>query len=126
MAVGSAVLNSHPRNVVAWTAHVSLFARRMPETPPEQALAYGASYARSLFARYGLFRADLRIGEDTEFHARLARHEKPLWSPSVQAIHRNPTRLRSLLADQFARGRRSGREWRVLQGASALGAVAAW
>lgn len=110
-AVASAVVNSHPRNPYAWTSHVALLVRRLPGVPPEEAGLYGVSYARALFDRHGPFREDLRIGEDTEFNARLPDADQPVWAPEIRVIHRNPTRFVRLIGDQYARGRRNALHW---------------
>lgn len=125
-AVASAVLNSDPKSVVAWAGHLALFARRMPIVSPEEALAYGASYDRILFERHGLFSETLRIGEDTEFHARLPAADRPVWAPAVQTVHRTPTRLHELLQDQFGRGVRAGVEWGYLRRSSVRAVAKAW
>ena len=103
-AVAGAMVNSHPRNLVACAAHLLLFMRRLPGLPAERALRYGASYDRGLFAEYGMFDPALRTGEDTEFHARLPERLRPVWEPRVRTIHLNETRLRRLLDDQYRRG----------------------
>jgi hypothetical protein len=122
-AVGSALLCHKPTNVVALAAHLSLFSRRMPRIPPREALAYGASYDRRLFAENGLFRDDIEGGEDTEFHRRLAEPDKPEWHPEVRTIHVGCEKLGSFLADQFRRGRRSADAWREI-GTMGSGSVA--
>ena len=108
-AVASAMINSHPRNLVACAAHLVLFMRRLPGLPEELALRYSASFDRRLFDEYGWFDETLRIGEDTAFLERLPAGLRPVWEPRVQTIHRNETRLMRLLADQYRRGLRSGR-----------------
>lgn len=123
-AVSSAVTNQHPRNVWAWISHIFLFSRRMPDIPPGQALHYGVSYARGLFDRFGLFREDLRTGEDTEFNGRLAGKVTITWAPEVRSTHSHPTSLSGLLGDQFARGRRMARTRAQLAGRSSRGEVA--
>ncbi|HET7717360.1 MAG TPA: glycosyltransferase family A protein [Bauldia sp.] len=105
-AVASAVLPSDRESSIAWASHIALFRRRLPAVEPKLAALYGASYHRSLFDRYGLFRADLRVGEDTEFHARLPKGDKPVWCGEVHAIHASPKRFSELLRDQYARGSR--------------------
>ena len=101
-AVGSAVMNSNPRNPISWAAHLSLWSRRMPGS--RRGLAYGASYDRCLFEQHGLFREDLRRGEDDEFHDRLPQDQKPIWSPAIHTIHLNSTRFWHLIFDQYRRG----------------------
>jgi glycosyltransferase involved in cell wall biosynthesis len=107
-AVASAVVNSHPRNLYAWASHLSVFVRRLPRISRRKARLYGVSYSRALFDRYGEFREDLRIGEDTDFHSRFDRSDRPLWAPSIQAVHRSPTTFGGMIADQIARGTREG------------------
>ncbi len=112
--VASAVIPSHPKNPVAWASHIALFRRRLPGIGRKDAAAYGASYDRALFDTYGLFRPDLRIAEDTEFHARLPKECQPVWTPQVQAIHDSPTGLIELIRDQYGRGgRASDAAWTV-------------
>lgn len=107
-SVASAILNSHPRSLVACAAHLVLHMRRLPGLPSEKAQRYGASFDRRLFDRFGLFDGRQRSGEDTEFIARLPDSMKPVWEPLVLTVHRNETRLLPMLADQYARGRRYG------------------
>lgn len=110
-AVASAVSNAQTGNIFAWAAHITLHARRMSGLPRRKAHRYGASYARSLFDRYGLFREDLRIGEDTEFHRRMRRRDRPVWAPQVVAAHHYSQNWRELIADQRIRGERSAVHW---------------
>lgn len=109
-AVATAVLGSDDRSM-AWAAHMTLFGRRHPALPENMAIRYGASYDRRLFDLYGLFREDLRIGEDTEFHARLEKIHLPVWAPEVVTVHQSPVRFIDALRDQFRRGHRSGKYW---------------
>jgi len=116
-AVASAVTNPYRRSLAAWTSYVALFSRRMPGAPAAEALRYGASYARGLFEDFGTFREDLRGGEDTELHQRLAAAGVAIaWEPAVRTAHRHPLRVTALLADQYRRGARSARAWTRLQG----------
>jgi glycosyltransferase involved in cell wall biosynthesis len=108
LAVGSAVENSHPRNPFAWAHYFTLWPRRLPSVK-EGGLAFGASYHRWLFKKYGMFRGDLRTAEDAEFHDRLGQRHRPVWRWQVRTIHRNPTGFLELLSDQFKRGSRAAR-----------------
>lgn len=119
LAVASAVTNPFRRDLAAWASYVALFSRRMPGTPGAEALLYGVSYARGLFETCGLFREDLRGGEDTEFHERLREHAAIVWEPAVRTAHRHPRRLAALLRDQHRRGARSATAWAKLQGPGA-------
>ena len=105
-AVASALMPSRPWNLFAWASHLALFVRRLPDTPAEQTLRYGASFARPLFDQYGLFREDLRIGEDTEFIARLPEALRPVWTSELVTMHATPTTFGRMLRDQFDRGHR--------------------
>ena len=112
----SAVVNSHPRSLVAWAAHLSLFMRRLPKLPDELALRYGVSFDRALFEEYGVFDETLRTGEDTEFLLRLPQDLQPVWEPRVRTVHLNPTGLWRLLADEYRRGKRYGRDMKRIHG----------
>jgi glycosyltransferase involved in cell wall biosynthesis len=120
-AVASALLCHRPRNPIALAAHLSLFVRRMPQAQPTVALRYGASYARALFAQYGLFRDDMESGEDTEFHQRLADADKPVWRPDVRTVHQGAETLGAYLSGQFRRGRRMSAAWAAIGGDDRLG-----
>lgn len=111
MSVASAIRNDQASNLFAWASHVSLHARRMEGVSKRRALRYGASYARALFDHYGLFREDLRIGEDTEFHCRLRKKDRPAWAPQVVASHRYPESWGEHLEDQRDRGRLAALHW---------------
>lgn len=116
-AVASAVTNPFRRSLAAWASYVALFSRRMPGVPPADALRYGVSYERTLFDRFGLFREDLRGGEDTEFHQRMAAGGVAIaWEPAVRTAHRHPRRVTALLADQYRRGARMAASWGRLKG----------
>ncbi len=106
LAVASAMLNACPQNYCAWASYLLEFSQRMPGASSEACVRYGVSYARTLFDRFGRFREDLRGGEDTDFHNRLAYMVAIEWAPDVQTAHRHPTTFYSLLRDQYARGRR--------------------
>lgn len=115
-AVASALVCDRPDHPVALASHVSLFLHRLPATDPAHALRYGASYDRALFERYGQFREDLRTGEDTEFHQRLAPDDRPAWAPDVRTVHRSPTSIAGFLQDQYGRGRRAADAWQAIAG----------
>jgi hypothetical protein len=79
-------------------------------------LAYGLSYERHLFKTFGDFREDLRVGEDTEFNARLRGRVTIAFAPSVSTAHRNPTRPMELIRELYGRGRRRAAAERALHG----------
>jgi hypothetical protein len=110
--VSAAVINPDEDNLAAWAAHIIDGARRMPGTPAEHRIDYGVSYERSLFTRFGRFREDLSVKEDTEFNTRLAPFVPIRWAPDVRAAHRYPVTTPDLVRDQFARGRRDAQVMR--------------
>ena len=87
-------------------AHLLLHHRRHVETPEHERLLYGLSYARSVLARVGPFREDLRQGEDSELNSRLDATDRVVWAADVRTRHRHPATPGSLLRDQYGRGRR--------------------
>jgi GT2 family glycosyltransferase len=112
---------------------------RTPWTPTGEAVRFSLSYDRTLFDRYGRFREDLRIGEDSEMQRRFGTEVAIEFAPDVRAVHPGPPTARSLLADQYLRGRRAaysrawleGEDWRGLIARRALanaplGARAGW
>jgi hypothetical protein len=106
-AVASALLPDSRAHPVAIASHIALYARRLPGAPAEKALKYGVSYLRRLFDQVGLFREDLRTGEDTEFNARLRKRDAPRWHPEVRTIHGAPRSPIAMLREQWGRGARS-------------------
>ncbi len=116
LAVASAVTNYYPHNDYAWASYMLLWSQRMPNLPIGRPRLYGVSYARELFDRFGTFREDLRSGEDTEFNNRLATTVQIEWAPDVRTAHRQPTGLRELVRDQYARGRRMAQALEKISG----------
>lgn len=108
MAVSSSVVSSRTGNLFATASHAFLYAARLPGLPETQALRYGASYSRRVFKKYGLFREDLRVGEDTEFLRRCKPPDRPVWAPEVRTVHRSPATFRAMMADKYQRGKIRG------------------
>jgi len=115
LMVSSAVKNLTPDNLWSRASHVALFAKRMPGLRAEDAVHYGISYDRRLFDRFGLFREDVRVGEDSELNDRL-KGIAISWAPEVRAAHLHPATAAALLGDQRARGRRMAAGLRRLTG----------
>ena len=74
-AVASVVENDKTNNPFAWASHLMTYGHRMVGAPDGRADAYGASYDRTLFDKYGYFSEAMMIGEDSEFHARFRRSD---------------------------------------------------
>jgi glycosyltransferase involved in cell wall biosynthesis len=121
--VASALIPDRPDRLVTLASHVMLFGRRMPECPSADVQLYGASYRREIFNRYGLFREDLRTGEDTDFHARLSPDDKPIWAPDVVTTHKGPATLAAFFRDQIMRGERAAAAWTGMTGTSRVGTI---
>jgi glycosyltransferase involved in cell wall biosynthesis len=107
-AVGSFVDNDKSRNPFAWAAHLMTYGHRMVGVTDDEAhsAAYGASYDRTLFDKYGYFSEAMAVGEDSEFHSRFRRSDSVGLNNSVRTIHCNPGGPVSFLKDQFRRGQR--------------------
>ena len=118
--VSCAMTNPTPWNPFATAAYYLLSPMRLPNTPAAVRLNYGLSVARSMFAKYGVFRNDLRIGEDTEFRERIQPELPIVFRADVRIAHAYTTTLRSLVRDQYARGRRAARAREILYGAAGL------
>ena len=123
-AVASAITNATPESAAASVSHLLMYNRRMADTPAGRHLHYGLSYARPLLQRVGLFREDLRQGEDTELNRRLGASVCVAWAPEVRTANRSPLGTRELIRDQYARGLRS-RLFRHLTSATTL-RIALW
>lgn len=104
-AVASAMTNLYTESTAAWAALLLLHNRRLTVTPPGARLHYSLSYDRRLFDRLGLFREDLRAGEDTEFNARIPPEARPVFARDVITAHRYPDTAGAMLRDAFRRGR---------------------
>lgn len=108
-AVASALVNARSDSRAANASYLLLFHRRMPGASARSRKLYGVSYSRALLDRFGPFRDDLRTGEDTVLHARLADLVPIAWAPDVRTAHRHPAGVGALIRDQHARGVRMAR-----------------
>lgn len=115
-AVASVLTNAYPASLTAWASLLLLHNRRLAVTKPRQQLHYSLSYARELFERFGRFREDLRVGEDTEFNARFSQHTHTVLALDAVTAHRYPTRLKTMLRDAFRRGRLQARTHGAIEG----------
>lgn len=118
LAVSAAMVNAYRWNPFALASFLLLYRRRMEATPAAERLHYGVSYDRRLFSEYGLFREELRSGEDSEFNGRLP-PGSITWGDGVRTATRRPRNPLSLAFDQARRGSRMARALRDLHGSSA-------
>lgn len=103
-AVGSRVTNADAGSIVAWASFLLLHPHCLPVHLKDSRLFYGLSYDRGLFEKYGLFDAELRAGEDTEFNARFRGKEPMVRAPDVRTAHHYPTTMSGFIHDAFRRG----------------------
>ena len=119
-AVAAALVPIEPAGAAGRSSYLLLNHRRTPWTPPGEALRFSLSYDRRLFERYGVFREDLRAGEDFDMQQRFGPEVDIEFAPDVQAAHHGPEGVPAMLRDQFVRGRRmaytrawaEGADWR--------------
>ncbi len=116
--VSSPVVNLTPANACASAMHTLLYPARLPGTPRHARLHYGVSLARTVFTRLGVYRSDLRTGEDTELRERAGGQLRMVYRPDVRTAHRNPTTLGAFLRDQQSRGALSVQARDALYGGS--------
>jgi glycosyltransferase involved in cell wall biosynthesis len=102
-AVASVIENDKPHNPFAWAAHLVTYGHRMAGSGGEGG-AYGASYDRAFFDKYGYFSETRIIGEDSDFHSRFRQSDIIFLHDSIRTIHSNPGDLISFLEDQLRRG----------------------
>jgi glycosyltransferase involved in cell wall biosynthesis len=105
IAIGSVVENDKRGNPFAWAAHLMTYGHRMIASGGF-GRAYGGSYDRTLFDKYGYFSETMMIGEDSELHNRFEPPDFVSLHPGVRTIHRNPGGPVTFLIDQWRRGRR--------------------
>ena len=118
-AVASPLTNADPGSTIAWSSLLLQHNRRLAVTRPSQRLLYSLSYSRPLFDRFGLFREDLRAGEDTEFNARFHGHETVVLAEDAVTAHRYPTTMTRMLGDAFRRGSLQARMQGAIEGGAA-------
>ena len=106
-AVASIVVNDKLRNPFAWAAHLMTYGHRMGGKTGPNTAAYGASYDRALFDKYGYFSEALRIGEDSEFHSRFRPSDQIRLITAIRTVHKNPDGPFTFLKDQIQRGLRA-------------------
>lgn len=111
-AIGGAIANGNPENLVGWAAYFCEFSRWMPGTPPQwldDIAGANMSYKRELLDRHGPF-IEGTYCSDTEYHWRLGRDGVRLrFEPSSVVAHQNIDRLGQFLVHEFDHGRSFGR-----------------
>jgi GT2 family glycosyltransferase len=108
VAIGGAIANHEPANLVAWAAYLCEFTEWMPGAPArpmENIATANLSYKRLVFEKYGRF-LEGTYGSDTDFNWRLGREgHRLLWLPSISVSHRSIGGLWNFLRHEFNHGK---------------------
>jgi glycosyltransferase involved in cell wall biosynthesis len=108
LAIGGAIGNANPQNMIGWASYFCEFSQWMPGSlSRNMADIAGAnmSYKRRAFEEYGLF-IEGTYSSDTEFHWRLGRNMGCLhFVPSILIFHHNIDQLGRFLKHEFEHGR---------------------
>jgi len=108
LAVGGAIANGEPSNLVSWASYFCEFSQWMPTTPANwftDIAAANMSYKREIFDRYGVF-IEGTYCSDTDLHWRLGRESYRLqFVPSILVSHNSIDRLDCFLKHEFFHGR---------------------
>ncbi len=108
LAIGGAIANRNPQNLVAWAAYFTEFSSWMPGSPEgarTDIAGANISYKREAFDQFGPF-IDGTYCSDTEFHWRLAQKGLfPHFSPAIQVSHQSIASWSHFLWHEFHHGR---------------------
>jgi glycosyltransferase involved in cell wall biosynthesis len=108
-AVGGAILNGNPENLVGWVGYLAEFREFFP-FHPKQVVRHVAScniaYKRWVFDRYGGFPAEYYPQEDLVFNLQLSQQGGViLFDPTIKVAHLNKTSLKHFCSHQYRIGR---------------------
>jgi GT2 family glycosyltransferase len=108
LAVGGAIANGEPSNLVGWASYFCEFSQWMPTTPATwftDVAGANMSYKKEIFDRYGFF-IEGTYCSDTDLHWRLGRDGYRLrFIPSMLVSHKSIDRLDRFLKHEFFHGR---------------------
>jgi glycosyltransferase involved in cell wall biosynthesis len=110
LAIGGAIGNGEPANLVAWAAYFCEFTHWMPGQPARvlaDVPAANVSYKRQAFERYGML-IEGTYCSDTEFHWRFA-PGRIAFDPTIHVDHHSRERTFGYFAHEFGHGRAFGR-----------------
>jgi glycosyltransferase involved in cell wall biosynthesis len=107
LAIGGAIGNAKPANLVGWAAYFCEFSNWMPRSQPRELddiAAANMSYKRAAFATYGPF-IEGTYCSDSEFHWRLGREGHRLrFLPHIVVSHRSINDFGEFVAHEFEHG----------------------
>jgi glycosyltransferase involved in cell wall biosynthesis len=107
-AVGGAVANGTPGHPIGSADYYMEYSGLIPSqrTLPRQHIPHSLSYERGLFDRLGLFREDIRAGEDTLFAVRCLAAGVPVaFDARICLAHQNLRGFRAYLRHHYDHGR---------------------
>ena len=107
-AVGGAILNGNPDNLIGWAGYLAEFREFFPfhpQQPMRHIASCNISYKRSVFERYGRFLPDYYPQEDLVFNLQLDKnHDMILFDPAVKVAHINKTSIKHFFIHQYRIG----------------------
>jgi hypothetical protein len=111
-AVGGAIANAEPANLVAWAAYFCEFSAWMPGGEARwtgDVAGAGMSYRKSLLEALGPF-LEGTYSSDTELHWRMERQGIRLrWEPRIRVTHKSIGSLTRFVKHELEHGRYFGR-----------------
>jgi len=108
LAIGGAIANYEPANLIAWASYFCEFSQWMPGLPPRwlgDMAGANISYKKDIFDKYGGFIPGTYCS-DTEFHWRMAGDGIQVrWVPMIRVSHKSLDNLGRFLKHEYFHGR---------------------
>lgn len=108
-AVGGAILNANPENLIGWAGYFAEFREWFP-FHPRQIMSHIAgcnlSYKRWVFDKYGMFPRNYYPQSDLVYNLQLNKHnDQILFDPAIKVAHINKTSIVDFVRHQYRIGR---------------------
>jgi GT2 family glycosyltransferase len=108
LAIGGAIANLEPSNLVGWAGYFCEFSQWMPDTPEtyfDDVAGASMSYKRRVFEEHGDF-IEGTYCADTHLHWRLGRLGRRIrFVPSIKVYHHSINKFRTLMRHEYDHGR---------------------
>jgi GT2 family glycosyltransferase len=108
LAIGGAIANGNPQNLVGWAAYFCEFSAWIPSQSPgwkDDIAGANMSYKREVFKKFGKF-IEGTYCSDTEFHWRLHKEGLRLrFEPSLLVSHQNISNFIKLNRHEYLHGK---------------------
>jgi glycosyltransferase involved in cell wall biosynthesis len=108
LAIGGAIANAEPANIVGWAAYFCEFSHWMPASKSrwlDDIAGANISYKKEAFQEYGPF-VEGTYCSDSEFHWRLGRDgQRLLFLPEIVVSHHSIRGFREFVQHEFEHGR---------------------